>query len=129
MNKFVIDTYAWIEYFNGTKLGEKVKVIIENSENIIYTNIITIAELSSTYTRNLVNFSKEKEVILNLSKIFNIDFKFAEEAGILHAETKKKNKHIGMADIFILLTAKKVSGKVVTGDEDFRGMKEVLMLK
>src|SRR3989344_868776 len=124
MNKFVIDTYAWIEYFNGTKLGEKVKVIIENSENIIYTNIITIAELSSTYTRNLVNFSKEKEVILNLSKIFNIDFKFAEEAGILHAETKKKNKHIGMADIFILLTAKKVSGKVVTGDEDFRGMKE-----
>jgi len=34
-----------------------------------------------------------------------------------------------MADIFVLLTARKLNAKVVTGDEDFRGLKEVVMIK
>lgn len=33
-NSFVIDTFAWIEYFLGTKRGERVKSIIENNDSI-----------------------------------------------------------------------------------------------
>ena len=36
MNVFVIDAYAWVEYFEGSSLGEKVKDIVENSENLIF---------------------------------------------------------------------------------------------
>lgn len=129
MNEFVIDAYAWIEYFNGTIIGEKVKRIVEDSNNGIHTNIITIVELVSSYTRNKLNFEKEKKVILAISNIYNINLEFAEEAGELHAEIKKTRKHMGLADVFVLLTARKLNAKVVTGDEDFRGLKEVIMIK
>ncbi len=125
---YVIDTYGWIEYFNGTKKGEKVKAIIENSKNRIYTNIVTVAELASSYKRNELNFKQEKEALLSLSKIYNLDVEFAEQVGELHAKMKKTRKHMGLADIFILLTAKKVGGKVVTGDQDFKGLKETIMI-
>ncbi len=126
---YVIDAYAWIEYFNGTKSGEKVKEIIENSKNIIYTNIITISELVSSYKRNSLSFEEEKKSLLSLSKIYNIDIQFAEEAGELHFEMRKERKHMGLADVFVLLTTRKLNAKVVTGDEDFRNLKETIMIK
>ena len=42
--KYVIDSYAWIEYFMGTQTGEKVKSIIEGMEEKI-TPTICIAEV------------------------------------------------------------------------------------
>lgn len=129
MSDFVIDAYAWIEYFDGTKLGENVKEIIEDRKNSIYTNVITIAELSSHFNKIKLNFDDAKKLIMSLSSIHQINTNFAEEAGKLHSNLKKERKHISLADIFVLLTAKKLNAKVVTGDEDFRGLKEVLMIK
>lgn len=129
MSNFVLDAYAWIEYFNGTKAGEKVKVIVENQDNKIYTNIITIAELASSYRRNKLNFDEEKKILLANFEIYYITFEFSAEAGELHAEIKKVRKHMGLADVFVLLTARKLNAKVVTGDEDFRGLKEAIIIK
>lgn len=42
--RYVIDSYAWIEYFMGTKAGEVAKGIIECSEEKI-TPTICIAEV------------------------------------------------------------------------------------
>jgi len=58
-----------------------------------------------------------------------LEISFFEEAGKLHAQFKKIRKHISMADVFVYYTAKKINGKVVTGDEDFQGLKEVIMIK
>lgn len=129
MNIFVIDACAWIEYFNASKSGEYVKKIVENSENTIYTNIITIAELSSSYTRNKLSFENEKNTLLQISSLFNVDLLFCDEVGKLHAETKQKVKNLSLSDAFVLLTARKVGGKIVTCDEDFRGIKEAIMIK
>ena len=129
MNNFVIDAYAWIEYFDGTKKGEIVKEIIENENIKILTNIVTIAEISSHYKRKNINFEMPLQVINTLSEIFYLDLEFTIEVGKLHADLKKERKHMGLADIFMLLTAKKTNSKVVTGDEDFRGLKEVFMIK
>jgi len=129
MNKFVIDAYAWIEYFAGTKLGEEVKKIIENPDNLISTNIITIAELSSYFERKGYNFNDFKKILLSLSSLYFIDLEFAEDAGLLHAEIKSKNRHFGLADTFVLLTAKRLNAKVLTGDEDFRNIKEAILIK
>lgn len=125
---FVVDAYAWVEYFNGTKAGEKVREIIEKSNNIIYTNIITLAELSSSYARNSLPFEEERKSLLSLSSIYQIGVDFSIEAGELHAKMKKERKNISLADVFVLLTARKLGAKLVTGDEDFRGLKGVVMI-
>lgn len=129
MNRFVIDAYAWIEYFRGSLMGEKVKKIIEDPINVVYTNAITFAELSSSFHRNKADFEEAKKVIISLSLFHDINAVFADEAGELHALIKKERRHMGLADVFVLLTARKLNAKVVTGDEDFRDMKEAIMIK
>lgn len=129
MNIFVIDAYAWVEYFNGTSLGEKVRKIVENDSNTIYTNVITIAELSSHFQRKGSSFEEARKIILSLSSIYNVSLEFAEEAGKSHAILRTKRKHMGLADVFVLQTARNLRAKVVTGDEDFRGLSEAVMIK
>lgn len=129
MSKVVIDAYAWIEYFNGTKLGEKVKEIVENEGNNIITNVITLAELASKFKRTGNDFENAKNLLLSLSSLDIINEYDAIETGNVHAEIKGKRKHFGLADACVLFTAKKIGAKVVTGDEDFRGLKEVIFLK
>ena len=91
--------------------------------------MITIAELSSFFERKDSSFKEAKKLLISLSSPIPINTEFADEAGKLHAELKKKIRHIGLADILVLLTAKKLNAKVVTGDEDFRDLKETYMIK
>jgi PIN domain nuclease of toxin-antitoxin system len=42
--KYLIDSYAWMGYFMGTKAGEKVKPVIEGAEEKI-TPTICLAEI------------------------------------------------------------------------------------
>ena len=129
MNRFVMDAYAWIEYFDGSIAGEKVRKIIEDPENIIHTNIVTLAELSSHFARKNSPFREARAIILSLSAVYLIDLMFVEEVGKIHAEIKPKHKHMGLADVFVLLTAKRLKAKIVTGDEDFRDFPETVMIK
>lgn len=45
---FTLDTYAWIEYFEGTKEGGNVREILENEKHNLFTPSIVLAELSDT---------------------------------------------------------------------------------
>jgi hypothetical protein len=42
---------------------------------------------------------------------------------------KSKNKNFGLADSFVLHAARKIGGRVLTGDPDFRGVKDAIMLR
>ena len=126
--KFVIDTFAWIEYFRGTDFGAKVKEIIEAEENEIFISIITVAEVVSILKRGNMDVDNGYKVIMNLAGIYKINEEFTKEVGILHAETRKEVKDFGLADTFVLLTARKLGAKLVTGDPHFRGFKEAVLI-
>jgi predicted nucleic acid-binding protein len=129
MSMYIIDAYAWIEYFEGSAMGAKVKTIVENTENSIITNTVTVAELASFFERKGRNFEEAKDIMESYSSFYTIDYEFAQEVGKIHGVIKKERCHMGLADVFVLQTARKLKGKVVTGDEDFRGIKEVVMIK
>ena len=126
--KIVFDTFAWVEYFNGSEIGTKVKQILESQENEIFTSIITIAELASVLKRDERDAELSCKIVRDLSKIYFIDLELAKEAGILHVEMRKKLKYFGMIDCLILLTARKLSAKILTGDPHFKGFKEAVMV-
>ena len=126
--KFVIDTFAWIEYFRGTDFGAKVKEIIEAEENEIFISIITVAEVVSILKRGNMDVDNGYKVIMNLAGIYKINEEFTKEVGILHAETRKEVKDFGLADAFVLLTARKLGAKIVTGDPHFKGFKEAVLI-
>ncbi|MBS3174401.1 PIN domain-containing protein [Candidatus Woesearchaeota archaeon] len=71
---FIVDASAWVEYFDGSKPGELVRNIIENESNTIYTNVITIAELSNFFKRKDRYFSTiELSTICRQLKLISSD--------------------------------------------------------
>ncbi len=69
------------------------------------------------------------KAITNLTKILRADELDCRAVGLLHAEIKGKNKNFGFADSFVLHAARKMSGRVLTVDPDFRGIEEAILLR
>ena len=122
---YLIDSYAWIEYFRGTEKGETAKPLIEGGKSA--TSSISLAELSEKYLRENLDFEEDLKFIISSTKIIDVDKEIALSAGAMNFENKKKIKDWGMADAIILASAKKLNAKVVTGDKHFQGMDSVLI--
>jgi len=132
----IIDSWAWIEYFSGSKYGQIVREYI-NSHRIITPNIVLL-EISGKYIRE--GFS-EQEIfrrllfIIKKSDIVNFDYKLAVEAAKcmvelrIHAKKLQIKKKPGIADGLILALARKIGGKILTGDDHFRDLPEVIFIK
>jgi predicted nucleic acid-binding protein len=133
-SKYVIDSYAWIEYFRASKYGEVAKEYIENSDCI--TPTIVVSEISRKLQKEIESGTetvegrlKRLEFISATSQVVELDFELAVTAGKTDLEMKKKAKGWGLADSIVLCTARTVKGKVVTGDEHFKGLEEVIFIK
>lgn len=126
--KFIIDSYAWIEYLDGSSLGEKVKKIIEGNNELFSLNL-TILEVISRTKRKKMDFESAYQLIISISKIAEITPELAKKAGIIHAEIREKIKDFGLVDSLLIILARKLNAKILTGDEHFRGFKEAIMIK
>ena len=69
--KTVFDTYAWIEFFEGTEKGKIVKKYL--MENKVLTPSIVILELSYKADREGWDFKKHLNFIILHSEIFGFD--------------------------------------------------------
>ena len=121
------DSWVRIEYLEGSDIGRKVKEIIENED--IFTSMVTVAEVTSKMSRMGKDVNAVFSSITSLSKIIVGGPEFAKEVGVLHSEVKKKIPNFSLGDAFVLQTAKSLDARVLTGDPDFRGIKEAVMLR
>jgi len=128
--KYVIDSYAWIEYFMGTKAGESAKAIIENSEEKITPTIC----LGEVYAKALKVESqelaeKQKTFVKEKSALVYLDESIAVESAKVQVRMKKEIDGWGLADSIVYATAIVKKAEVVTGDEHFKKLKNVLFIK
>ena len=125
--KYIVDSSAWIEYVEGSHLGQKVRELIVNKEEIYVINLI-IAEVISAVKRKGYDVEIAYRAIVSNSKIANLTPPIAKEAGLLHAEIRKKIKTFGLADSLILISAQHLDAKILTGDPHFKNFKNVVFL-
>ena len=116
--KYVVGSYAWIEYFMGTKTGETAKRIIECSEEKI-TPTICLAEV---YGKTLKVESqelaeKQRSFIKERSALAPLDEEIALETTKVQIRLKKEIDGWGLADSVVYATALVKKAEVVTGDE------------
>lgn len=128
--KYVIDSYAWIEYFMGTEAGQKVKPLIENVEEKI-TPTICLAEI---YAKALKVESRElsekrRIFIKERSSIAALDESTAAESAQVQNTIKMEIPGWGLADSIVYATATLKKARVVTGDEHFKKLKNVSFIK
>jgi predicted nucleic acid-binding protein len=127
MTKHVIDAYAWIEYLDGSKPGKKVASILESNETA-YTCAITVGEVVSKVARLGKDAKIAYDVLTSNSQIVPVDEELSLQAGLIHCEMRKTQKDFGLADAYILATARKIKSKILTGDPHFQGVKEATMI-
>ena len=124
----LLDTSAWIEFFQGTEKSKKVENILKTEEN--FTSIVTFAEIVNWCLKNNIQ-DKIKgyiEGIKNGSTILELNEPIAIIAGKLNYERKKFVKNWGMIDSVILATAQIYNLKVLTKDSQFKDSSNVEIL-
>ena len=128
MTRFVIDAYAWIEYLDGTDAGSKVTATLENNDDI-YTCAVTLAEVVSKVARMGKDAKIAYDVLQSNSQVVIVDEELSFQTGLLHCEMRKTEKDFGLADAYVLATARRLKSKILTGDPHFKSLKEAIMIK
>ena len=128
MMKILFDAYAWIEYLQGSIEGEKVHKILQGSDECL-TLTITLCEIISKVKRNKGNVEIAYEAIHSNSRIIDPSSNVSKEAGLIHAKMREKIKNFGLVDSLLLASAKQYGAKILTGDNHFKGFKEVIFLR
>jgi predicted nucleic acid-binding protein len=125
---YVVDAYAWIEYLIGSEAGTKIKTMLEDENTGIYTNAVTLAEVISKVAREGRNAETVYKILVTNSDIIDADDQLSKEAGITHAEMRKTKKDFGLADAYVLATARKLKTKILSGDPHFKDVKEAILI-
>ena len=120
--RIIIDTYAWIEYFKGSKEGEKAKKFIEGQFELCTPSIV-IAELSDKYRRERIEDWDARNRFIKLkTKILFLDENIADKAGELKQNLRKTYKDTGLADAIILAHSMNRNGRILTGDKHLKNL-------
>jgi len=123
----VLDSFAWIEYFDGSSAGEKVQNFLEREH--VVTPAVVVVELSEKYQRLNREFASKYDFLRTRTRIVPLEEGLARAAGEINFERKKIVKGWGMADSMILATARRSGSKIVTGDPHFKDLaEETIML-
>ena len=117
------DSSAWIEYFRGSAVGEKVKEIVEGQE-VLSTPSICLAEIKVKYLTAGQDPEERLQCIKSRTSIVDVDATVAETAAEL-----KVNHRLHMVDALVLACARSLDAELVTGDRHFRGMPGISMLE
>jgi predicted nucleic acid-binding protein len=131
---YVIDTYAWLEYFTGSKMGRHLHKLLHTSDDL-YTPTLVFTEVKRKFLKKIhMGECKNKDMMQRLdfikanSLIIDLNLSIAERAADL-TEGALQNRKFGLADAIILATAEKLSARLVTGDEHFKGLDNVVFIK
>jgi predicted nucleic acid-binding protein len=120
----LLDSWSWIEYYRGSTLGSEVRPIIEGSEEA-YVSTINIAEVYRWFLSSYgaEEAERERKTIKDRCLIAPVDEDIAVEAAKVRHRVK-----LSLGDSIIVATARKLGAKIVTGDRELKGMKEVLFI-
>ncbi|MBI4214445.1 PIN domain-containing protein [archaeon] len=121
---YLFDSFAWLEFFEGSKRGEAVKRLLRDKTKI-YTTSANYYEVFYRMEQKKGPFARERAMhfIESSSKIVPIDTEIAA-----HAAELRLSEKLSAIDAFTLVAARQVGARLVTGDEDFRRFEEVLMI-
>jgi predicted nucleic acid-binding protein len=127
MNKYVIDSSAWIEYFMGTDKGRKVQeYIIE--DNLIYITGLIVAEVTLKFMKENISTEHVELSLTSIAQLIMFDFQLGIATAEIYLQQRKKNNKFGLSDAHIAAAAKHYDAKIITFDTDFTGITNAIIL-
>lgn len=127
MTRLILDSWAWMEYFDGSRAGLEVKRRIEEGE--AFTHSVTISEVISKLRRRGRDMEDARQAFAALPKVIDTDRSSSVKVGELHAKMRSDVPNFSLADAFVLEAAQRLGLKVLTRDPDFKGLEEAEFLR
>lgn len=124
---YIIDTYAWIEYFRGSHEGEILNKLFNGSNKFI-TMECCLAELNGYCIRNKIDFDKMYEIVKANSIVLPVLTKHWINAAVVRHKMRKKMPDFGMIDSILVAKQEELKCKVISGDSHFKKLKDVIYM-
>lgn len=118
----LIDSSVWIEFFGGGPRADRVAPYFEKSESIIVPSLV-IFEVSKYFLKTM----DEDAFLPYLAQMQGLTIVPLTDDLAYQASVVSLQKKLGMADAIILATAQMKKVKLITLDNDFRGMSECVI--
>lgn len=126
---YIVDTYAWIEYFMGSNEGLILKSLLDNRNNKFVTMECCLAELKGFCLKNDVDFAEFYAIIKRDSIILPVLNEHWLKAAEIRHETRKNVKDFGLIDSILMAKRNELKCKIVSGDKHFKGLKNVVYIR
>lgn len=126
--EYIIDSYAWVEYFVGSKKGEVLKKLFTDEKNKFFTIECCLAEIRGWAIKNNQDFDNILTIIKSNSESLSLTENDWILAGEERANQRKTKKNFGLIDSIILIKQKDLNCKIITGDIHFKDLKNINFL-
>ncbi len=126
---YIIDSYAWVEYFIGSKKGEILQKLFLDEKNQFLTVECCLAEIKGWAIKNNQNFGKLYNIIHANSNIVEVTEHNWIDAAVERFEQRKTRKNFGLINAVILTKQKELNCMIISGDKHFKGIKGVVFLE
>ncbi len=116
----IVDSSCWLEYFAGSRVGDEVSSVIEDTEHLLVPSIIVY----EVFKKLILELDEDRAIFavahMKQGHIVNLDTDLA----IYAAKIGKDNK-LAMADSIIYAITKKYNALLWTQDKHFKDLKSV----
>ena len=125
---YIVDTYAWVEYINGTSKALLLRKLLQNIENKFITMECCISELAGFSFKKGIDFEKIYELIKANSIILPVLTKNWIVAAKIRHELRKKIANFGLIDSILVAKQEELNCKIISGDPHFKTLKNVVYI-
>jgi len=127
---YLFDTYAFIAYYFEGR--ESYRKYFEKAAGDDYTSMLSLMEVYSRIF-HAENEGAAEEILGNIVGNFKIlplnDIGVIKEAGVFRSKMLKEKRSLSYTDSVNYVLAQGLGIKLLTGDEDFRGVTGVEFVK
>ena len=126
-NRTLLDTSAWFELLLGTKRGKKIEELTE--QKTLCASTIAVAEICSAALRQGLDEDAIFRDIMERAILLKVDAQIAIHGARLFHVARKKHPKISLADTITYMSADELGATFITCDNDFAGMKNVIVVR
>ncbi len=130
MNQYVLDSYALIAYFEDEAGADRVARLLRQLIQGKAKGYMSVVNLGEVYynTMREEGVAEAEKVILQLDK-YRIQMVEVNK-GLAYEAAKLKGKYrIAYADCFAVALSRKLNATLVTGDPEFKKLKERISIQ
>lgn len=128
MTSYIIDSYAWIEYFIGSKKGERVRKLFDDEDNSFFALDCCLAEIHGWALKNNQDAGRLLRIIRADSDILHVKENDWVEAGLVRYDERKEQEDFGLIDSALIVKQKEMGCQIISGDLHFKGKKGIIFL-